>query len=289
MRKYFLLVFLISILISPIKAQNDCSTFDWNWKHFWHWHLDKPFLELTYGFNELKHNNLNYDVAKNGLWEIKLGYSNVDSLFTNIVDLRENFFFASKMANSLQSEKVKNNEYLTKLWRFGLGKRTGYGYEFSSIRILPYIQETAVWTKLDKVDYSYFSPGTNLVNDIEIFNRYEGSIRFGTISEAGIRIEAHSHISLNAAYETSVIFPRYKFGKHIISFAIESAAQHVLDNFIDEVLDSSPYAGPIVNFVLKNGLSYAFYTLKKEKMNWPFNTETPLTSETLKFGITFTF
>jgi hypothetical protein len=54
-------------------------------------------------------------------------------------------------------------------------------------------------------------------------------------------------------------------------------------------MDSSPVAGPIMNFLLKGGYSYAFYKLKSEKMNWPFNTETPLTYETIKFGLTFSF
>ena len=63
----------------------------------------------------------------------------------------------------------------------------------------------------------------------------------------------------------------------------------MLDNFIDEVSDSSPYATPVVDFLLNNGLSYAFFTLKKDRMNWPFETEAPLTYETIKLGITITF
>ena len=70
--------------------------------------------------------------------------------------------------------------------------------------------------------------------------------------------------------------------------AIEWIGVGAVEIFTKEVLESSPAAGPIVSFVLKNGLSYAFYTFKKQKMNWPFNTETPLTYETLKLGVTFT-
>lgn len=291
MKKYFLVGCFLFLLIAPVSAQSDTSSVNcnWKWKHWWHWHLGKPFLELSYGIGELKHDNLKNSIAINGISELKLGYSSIESYDTNIVDIKEKFFFASKIANSLQAKKVGGNEYSTKLWRFGFGKRSGYGYEFGSIRILPYFQEAAVWTKIDEVDYTNITPSANLTNDIEIFNRYEGAIRFGTASEAGVRLEANSHFSMNAAFETSVIFPRHKIGKHLISLAIESVAQRALDNFIDEVLDSSPYAGPIVNFFLKNGLSYAFYTLKKEKMNWPFNTEMPLTNESFKFGITFIF
>ncbi|MFA7228081.1 MAG: hypothetical protein WC061_03515, partial [Melioribacteraceae bacterium] len=73
------------------------------------------------------------------------------------------------------------------------------------------------------------------------------------------------------------------------SLIIEEGAKGILNHFIDKVADSSPYAAPIVNFFLKNGLSYAFFSLKKANMNWPFSTESPLTYETFKFGITFTF
>jgi hypothetical protein len=40
---------------------------------------------------------------------------------------------------------------------------------------------------------------------------------------------------------------------------------------------------------LKGAYQYAFYTLTKDKMNWPFNTESPLTYENFKFGVTLTF
>lgn len=198
-----------------------------------------------------------------------------------------------KLKQNYIPKKAKYDELTFNLFRFGFGKRTGYGYDFNSVRILPYTQEAAVWSKLDMKDYPVSIFPTILyndaINDTEILQRYDGQFRFGTLNEGGIRLELASLISFNAGYETAVVFPRHLFWKHLASYAIESIAQHTLDNFIREVVASSPYAGPIVNFVLKNGLSYAFYTFKKEKMNWPFNTETPLTYEGIKFGVTFTF
>ena len=63
----------------------------------------------------------------------------------------------------------------------------------------------------------------------------------------------------------------------------------MIDNFVDKIFDRSPAAVPVVDFLLKNGLAYSLYLLKKENMNWPFNTETPLTYETFKLGVTFLF
>ena len=62
-----------------------------------------------------------------------------------------------------------------------------------------------------------------------------------------------------------------------------------IDYFVNEVMDSTPAAAPIINFLLKNGFAYGVYLLEREKMNWPFETETPLTMETFKVGLTFTF
>jgi hypothetical protein len=54
-------------------------------------------------------------------------------------------------------------------------------------------------------------------------------------------------------------------------------------------MDRSPYAGPIVHFVLKNALSYGFYELRKKHMNWPVQTVAPLMYENYKVGLTFAF
>ncbi len=56
-----------------------------------------------------------------------------------------------------------------------------------------------------------------------------------------------------------------------------------------EVFESSPAAGPIVNFLLKNALAYGFYELRQEKMNWPFNSEAPIAYDQFKFGVTVVF
>jgi hypothetical protein len=63
----------------------------------------------------------------------------------------------------------------------------------------------------------------------------------------------------------------------------------LLDTFINEVFKSSPAAGPIVNFVLKNALAYGIYELRQEKMNWPFSSEAPLAFDQFKVGVTFIF
>ena len=56
-----------------------------------------------------------------------------------------------------------------------------------------------------------------------------------------------------------------------------------------EIFESSPQAGPIVNFLLKNALAYGIYELRQSDMNWPFTTTPPLSFDTFRLGATFTF
>lgn len=273
---------------------DDDEGWDWNWdweENWWRWEKGKPTIEISYGLSETKHDKFKSSFAKVGFAEIKLGYASMDNDDGIVNEFNEKYGFISRLATSLHSDKAKGSELSSDLIRFGFGRRSGYCYDFGQFRILPYTENSAVWSKLEMKDYpvgiTYNS--NDAVNDTEILQRFDKEFRFGTSAEGGIRFELGHLISFNAGYETAVIFPRHMFWKHLGSFAIEAAGLNVIDNFVDEVFDSSPAATPIVNFLLKNGFSYAFYTLKKENMNWPFKTESPLTYETFKFGVTFTF
>ena len=93
----------------------------------------------------------------------------------------------------------------------------------------------------------------------------------------------------DAGYERSIVFQRHLFWKWAGSAIIEAAAQGLLDGFISEVFESTPAAGPIVNFLLKNALAYGIYELRQDKMNWPFSSEAPIAYDQFKFGVTFVF
>ncbi|HSL88694.1 MAG TPA: hypothetical protein VK870_05295, partial [Ignavibacteriaceae bacterium] len=125
--------------------------------------------------------------------------------------------------------------------------------------------------------------------DADIINLYDESFRFGTSGEGGLRIQFIDNIAIEAGYERAIVFQRHLFWKWAGSTVIEGTAQGLLDTFINEVFKSSPAAGPIVNFLLKNALAYGIYELRQEKMNWPFSSEAPLTFDQFKVGVTFVF
>jgi hypothetical protein len=96
-------------------------------------------------------------------------------------------------------------------------------------------------------------------------------------------------LALHAGYERTVVFPSFKVWYWLLSTIIDRGALVVVDMFVDEVEDASPYAAPVVRFVLEGALQYGFYELRKNEVNWPFDTEPPLAYDMFKLGVTTRF
>ncbi len=152
-----------------------------------------------------------------------------------------------------------------------------------------YNASSIVWTRYDD---GFSSPLTQeeansyRYGTLSVFNQ---SMRFGTNTEAGIIIPIAGFVNLQAQFDRTLVFPRHLVWKHLGSVMIEAIGQTAIDGFIHAIMKSSPMAGPIMNFVLKNALSYGIYELRREKMNWPFESTEPLLFDSFKAGFTFTF
>lgn len=301
-RIQILSVALSVFLCLSINAQSKNNVYaawdDWDdWR--FEFSYNRPFIELNYGFGKPAHDKFNGNFSEIGAIELKLGYLKENtSIYSSLDKRKESYVFASKIATDLSTADLNNTEFECTLWRFGMATRNTLGYSGGSVAVLPYNQSGFVWSQLTAPESRYpviphdqifelLLP--NEASDYKIIERYRDSFRFGTVAEGGIRVEFLNTVSINAGYEASVVFPRHLFWKHAGSYIIEKAGQGALTYFIDEITDSSPIAGPLVNFILQNGYAYAFHILKKKDMNWPFQTEAPLTYETFKFGVTFTF
>jgi hypothetical protein len=272
----------------------------WDEQEWFNWEFHgKPFIELNYGLGEISRKDFYYNFATNGAGEIKLGYASNESIYEdyNISEFHDRYFFISRLGSNLSSSDAKSSELRFDMWRFGFSKRKGYGYNIGPISIIPYHAEGFIWSRLNMKNFpadvfKLSDPPEAYIQgnlDTHFLNRINGEFKFGTTVESGINLNLASTIGFNVGYESTVVFPRHMFWKHLGSMIIESAGLNMLDHFIEEVADASPMAAPLVNAILKGAYSYAFYILKKDKMNWPFETEAPLTTETFKFGITFTF
>ncbi|MGK9476751.1 hypothetical protein [Melioribacter sp. OK-6-Me] len=280
---------VIILLIVPLVysfGQNYNSDAEMHFHKWCNWYKGSPMLELNYGLAYPEYKKLQGNFADFAAIDIKLGYAQIDTFEMNVIQLNEKFLTGGKVSSKFLEDE--NGGYKADIWKFGFGERDGYGYRFNKIGVELYTQQGFLWSDF-KLEEGNSTDTESLLEDIQLLKRFESRIRFGSNGEAGLKFRFGNYLAINAAYEYNQIFPRHLFWKHLGSLAIENAASQLLDEFIDEVAYSSPVATPLVHALLKGGLSYAFYELRKERMNWPFESESPLSYAVLKFGVSFTF
>ena len=242
----------------------------------------KNFVEVTYGYSSLFYSGKNFtsSFSPSTLTEIKLGTSTIKPEGNySILSFEENYFFSSL----LTSYNKEDSQVSFELWRLGAGARNGYGYNIkNSFQVIPYYHFGLAWSR-----GNFDEP--ELLGDLEekkYLDKFNNTVRFGTTNSAGMQIKVSQLISFGAEYETDIIFPKHLAFKQFGSFFIELMSQTGIDYLTKGVLlKAIPQGVPVIYFLLKNGLSYLFYTLKEEEMNWPFESEAPLRMETLKFNL----
>jgi hypothetical protein len=253
---------------------------EWAWKGTFH-----PFLEANLGKSILKDGRFKGELPKNGLFELKLGYSQFHKYENIIWEMDDRFVFGTYMSGDLlNSENSGSGNLSAKVRRFGFGNRLGYGYKLGPIVVLPYSQHGLIWTEIKTIR----SDNLNSF-DGSILDRYEDAYRFGMNTEGGIKIQFFNFLAVSGSYELAVIYPRHIFWPWLGSYMIMHAGVGLVSVFADDILHSSNIFSPIFYFVLKNGIAYAFYQGVKENMNWPFKSEVPMTMEAYRLGVTFTF
>jgi hypothetical protein len=292
-----ILYFIILFTPFQISAQDSTETTDeeWKWDEEWKmeweeewaaWSNKKPTISLNYGFSEISRTDVEAPFTDNNLIELKLGYTykKITKYADNIEKSTFNYGFLNRNSTELAGGSETTSDIETNNWQFGVGWSSGYGYKIGTdASVTPYYTSSFTWTNMD------FSDDSLSEYDESIKLQYEDAFRFGTSSEAGVRIQPTNLLSLDAGYERSIVFQRHLFWKWAGSGIIELAANGILDVFIKEVFKSSPSAGPIVFFVLKSALGYGLYELRQEEMNWPFPSAPPIAFDNFKLGVTLTF
>jgi hypothetical protein len=261
----------------------------WDWENFDDRVIDytfrgAPTITLNYGLSKMSIDKFKDDFADPNLIEVKLGYTtqHLSKKCDDIVKYNYRYLFLSNISTDLANVSESNPKLETNMWRFGLGRSSGYGYQVGQSAIIPYYTYSFEWSRIDFKE----TPADSV--DRAKTNLYHESFRFGTSAEGGIRINIIPQITIEAGYERSAVFQRHLFWKWAGSALLEAAGQWGIDSFVREIMKSTPMAVPVVNFLLKNALSYGVYELRKEKMNWPFKSEAPVSYDQFKFGLTFT-
>lgn len=275
----FLIIIFTAVSISGFSQDSGNSG---NFRFF-----DKPFIELNNGVSKLSLDGYSGNFSNAGIIEVKLGSATqFKSRYSkDVLKYFNSYLFLSKASETYNYNSKTAGTQPYNMWRFGAGKKEGYGAKIGPMSVIPYTSNSLAWTYLDLNNFTGLTPQSD-INTLTKFNR---DIRFGTQSEGGIILNVLPMLSLEAKYERSAIFPRTLFWKYAGSALIEEGGMQIVDNFVARILKNKPLAGAIVNFVLKNAYSYGMYELRKSKMNWPFDTEAPLMHESFKFGLSFTF
>jgi hypothetical protein len=285
-----LLIFTLLVFSTPFITAQDSGKekdkWDFNvWNHDY-FYRSKPTIDLTYGASKISLKNSGVNFKDAGLIEAKLGYTYLQKsrYSKSISRFQSNFFYGTYISSKINSKKISDAE--DKTWRFGFGNSNGYGYMLGKkSSLVLYNSNSFTWTRYDDgLPQTSITYNNDYPTDV-----FERSLRFGSSTEAGIIIPIAGFVNFQAQYDRTIVFPRHLFWKHLGSVMIETVGQTAIDGFIHAIMKSSPTAGPIINFVLKNALAYGLYELRRENMNWPFNSAEPLMFDSFKAGFTFTF
>lgn len=268
--------------------RNNDFKFKFEMKPSWSWKPKKPFITAEVG--QANYSNKDYseaDFNTNTAISLILGYYkdaniNKSTLYSHETD----DFFITYYSDKLYDFKTKNTGYKTDNWQFGFNWGKGYGNEFhNNFKLYFNYKSGFSWSRFKLRDE------TNLLDSIfiERFNRYNEKLKFGEQFQSSGSIVLFELINLNASYQRMHVYPAHMFWYWILSESIEVAAHSLLDEFVDEIKKFSPELTPVFNIILKTGLSYGIYELRRNNMNWPINTEPPFVIENFKVGLGFNF
>jgi hypothetical protein len=266
-------------------------TVDDNHHSFKHaWRDARPMIAIQYGFGDVDRDGFGGDLASVGVLDLQLGYR-VDRRYGGedaLLHQSTHFTHVGNLASRLTSDAAGLSEVGTDMWRFGVGAGDGYGYRFASERGRLILQSAGT-IGFYTLELEGETAGGLTPVDAASVEQFTTHTRFGESWESAVEVGFGDMLALHAGYERAAVFPSLKFWYWLLSTGLDRGALWALDMFVDEVEDSSPYAAPIVRFVLEGALQYGYYELRKEEVNWPFDTEPPLDYNTFKLGLTTRF
>lgn len=274
----------LPLTAAPLAAQEEEEHDDW-WKSVKISYHRSPTLTVTYGLTSVTQEEFSPAIAKSANLQLKIGGSIIRSedADAGIVKYKFEYFDLATIAPRLRGESP-GADAVVESWRVGGSFESGLGYGTpESMSLVFYDSWGFNWSKVVVPDQALSA------DQLAMLKNYEGSLRFGTLGEGGLKFRFTRILSLDAGYERSMIFPRTLFWGWVGSETIERIVQYGADRFVDRVLDSSPGAAPIVSFVLKNGISWGFYELRKKQMNWPFTSAPGMLNDTWKVGLSMMF
>jgi hypothetical protein len=283
-RAYRCMMLLLSAFLAiPGPFQAVAGDEPWQFDRFWTGPR-KPMIDFSYGLSSPRHRLFQGDLDGVGAIEVKLGFFKAQSEAPSLAFLSDKYSFFHYASSDLFGRTLSAAKVKSEMIRFGFGGRKGYAYDFTSSYLYPYTQTSIQWTKLNTG-----RPAGLSENDAAILDRYEGTFRFGVTAETGVAYGIGQVVSIHAGYEVMGIYPRFVFWPWLGSYGIASVGMGAISHFGKEIVEASPAVGPVLYTLLRGGVAYGYYMLARDDQYWPFRSETPLTSDGFKLGVTLTF
>ncbi len=277
--KLFFTTILTIYVSSTLFAQDEWDDYvNWAWGGKY-----SPYLEVDASYGSPVHKQITGSFADIGSIDLRFGYTELKNYKEYVQTLDERYLFGTYMSSD-NAGTPDPLDIKSEMWRFGLGNRLGFGYAIGNSSLIPYHQ---MQLALSNTEFTYDSSLAQA--DMDILNRLEGDLRMGMTYEGGIEFYIAETFAINAGVEGAIVFPRYKFMHWLGSYALQAASLGIVSYFSESIVNSSPFLGPIMYFILKNGIAAAWYIAMKDEMYWPISSETPLAIETFRFGASFTF
>ncbi len=286
------LVTLFLALFSLSAAANDENDEDlWDDDYGWEgkFSVKSPCVKLLFGMGEpaIDKDAFSGKFAKISAATIRMGMAEEEDymLDGDIIDYDFTYLFLENSSAEWMDE-ASANEIETKTWTFGLGNADGYGYKLGeNSDIVLYRSGAIIWSKSDFV----YEDDAMESKDISKMDYIGDGFRFGDFYESGVKIKIYKPLAISAGYKRTVVFPRHLFWYWAGSDLLRKIGDVLLGEFTDEIFKASPYAGPIVDFVLRSAYNMGFYELRKNDMNWPISTDEPLMFDGYNIGLSFAF
>ncbi len=288
-------IFIYSFLISFVLSQ---SSFSMNWnshkdstKSFLK-HKKFPVLEVSVSDANFNNNNLAspFNFNSNLSFQINLGYK------TFVKTHPAQKYFIKFLSLAYSSDKFINNDnrggnIANELWEIIASSEIGYRYGTGLLGLSPYYSSGY---SLYNFSYSFSTVcptlyGIQCVTNSETLNRFTNGIHFGKSFEQGIKIDFGKKLAIKAGFSEQLFFARFMTWKFLGSELLYGIGRVALDKFNRNIIQNSPKVGAIIDVALVSGLNYLVYYFQKSNMNWPFNSEAPISYERFKLGISLTF
>lgn len=245
--------------------------------------LEKPYMAVTGGTTTFTFDSKPGFVNSTTFGAV-FGYGTSNTEFASTIIQRNSgglHLHYSKAGDSLGGKASVES------WRFGLEVSKSYGYALNeagtSSLDLGSSSAGLNWSVL-----SFPSIGADSAIAAQMQNRFDG-LRFGESARASIGYTIAEPVSLGVGFEWTQMYERHMFWYWLMSGTIEAISSAIGNEFVKAVGKSSPWAVPIIHFIVRNGITMGFKALRQNQMNWPFDTAAPLNFFNYSVNVTLRF